>query len=401
VGWSEVAGEGIPSATLCGEAHFAPACIPVIISVSTDLCDEICITWTYDCDPFDVDNFQIRRNTGVIATVTGDVFTYCDTGTAPGVNAGYAIIPVNECGPGTASTPVVGRRAAVPTAVTGVTTASHCNSITVGWTLFPVEAGIVNYAVYRNAVMIATVEPTLNSYDDDDPALAPGTTYAYNVTASNACGEGAHSPNVNGSLLPPNSGGATLALVSAGPPSWDYSLTWVSGCVTTLTIRSLCPGTTADFVGTGWTETVYDEGDSVVWVADNPLDGGTVTGFRLTNTTGCSGTGSWTAGSGEGSIEGPLPVGRVFEIPKEYALSVYPNPFNPATTLEFALPKAGLVNVNVYDIIGRLVSEVVSGEFETGYHKVNFDAASLPSGLYFARINSRDFVQTKKLMLVK
>jgi hypothetical protein len=153
------------------------------------------------------------------------------------------------------------------------------------------------------------------------------------------------------------------------------------------------------FTVTGWTVTNY--ADSIVWITDSPLGEGTITGFRLTNTSNCAGTGRWTAGGGGGSIEGPLPVGRIREIPKEYALSIYPNPFNPATTLEFALPKAGLVQVNVYDIIGRLVNEVVSGEFEAGFHKVNFDASSLPSGLYFARINSRDFVMTKKLMLVK
>jgi hypothetical protein len=401
VGYSATCGEGTTSDTLCGLAHFAPACIPEITSVSTTLCDRITIEWTYVCDPMDVDSFRVRRNANTIIATRGanEPFTYNDTGTAPGVQVGYAIIPVNECGNGTPSAVVLGRRATVPTPVAGVTAVGSCDCILIGWTPFPVGDGIVNYKVYRNSVLITTAASTDDFYEDCDPALNPGTQYTYYVTATNACGEGAHSANANGSLLPPNNGGATLALVSAGPPNWDYSMTWVSGCVSRLMIRDLCDGTTGAFTGTGWTVTNYE--DSVVWLADDPLGEGTITGFRLTNTSNCSGTGRWTAGGGGGSIEGPLPVGPTRVIPKEYALSVYPNPFNPTTTLEIALPKAGMVHVNVYDIIGRLVTEVVSGELEAGFHKVSFDATSLPSGLYFARISSRDFVMTKKLMLVK
>jgi len=79
----------------------------------------------------------------------------------------------------------------------------------------------------------------------------------------------------------------------------------------------------------------------------------------------------------------------------------YPNPFNPATTIEFALPQTSNVNLVVYDLLGRVVRELASGEFNAGYHKINFDASNLASGIYFYSLKAGDFVSVKKLMLLK
>jgi len=90
------------------------------------------------------------------------------------------------------------------------------------------------------------------------------------------------------------------------------------------------------------------------------------------------------------------------QLPKDYALSQnYPNPFNPSTTIKFALPKDGFVTMKVYDISGREVARLVNEVKKAGYHDVLFNASNLASGVYFYRIQSNDFVMTKRMVLIK
>jgi len=90
------------------------------------------------------------------------------------------------------------------------------------------------------------------------------------------------------------------------------------------------------------------------------------------------------------------------EIPNAYSLNQnYPNPFNPSTNINFSLPKSGFVSLKIYDMVGREVSSLVN-EFKTaGNYVVGFNASSLSSGTYFYRIESNDFIATKKMLLVK
>jgi hypothetical protein len=90
------------------------------------------------------------------------------------------------------------------------------------------------------------------------------------------------------------------------------------------------------------------------------------------------------------------------QIPNVYALNQnYPNPFNPTTSISFALPKAGVVELKVYDILGKEVATLVNGFNQAGSHTVNFDASGLSSGIYFYTLKSADFTDTKKMVLVK
>ena len=79
----------------------------------------------------------------------------------------------------------------------------------------------------------------------------------------------------------------------------------------------------------------------------------------------------------------------------------YPNPFNPETIIRFSVPKANLVTIKVYDILGREVATLVNEEKSKGTYQVAFNASKLSSGVYFYTMRTGDFVQTKKLVLMK
>jgi hypothetical protein len=90
------------------------------------------------------------------------------------------------------------------------------------------------------------------------------------------------------------------------------------------------------------------------------------------------------------------------KIPEKYALGQnFPNPFNPSTKIQYALPKGGLTKITLYDLLGRKIKTLVNREVEAGYHEIDFDATDLPSGIYFYRIQSGKFTQTKKMILMK
>jgi hypothetical protein len=90
------------------------------------------------------------------------------------------------------------------------------------------------------------------------------------------------------------------------------------------------------------------------------------------------------------------------ENPTSFALSQnYPNPFNPATTINYQLPAQSYVTLRVFDVLGREVATLVNGVEQAGNKTVSFDAHGLASGVYYYRLQSGDFVATKKLLLVR
>jgi hypothetical protein len=89
-------------------------------------------------------------------------------------------------------------------------------------------------------------------------------------------------------------------------------------------------------------------------------------------------------------------------VPKEFALCQnHPNPFNPSTTIEYALPRGSYVVLKVFDMLGREVATAVDEREEAGYKSVHFDAGGLSSGVYFYRLQAGGFVQTKRLLLIR
>ncbi|MFT7553254.1 MAG: hypothetical protein ACI9BV_003586 [Rhodothermales bacterium] len=94
--------------------------------------------------------------------------------------------------------------------------------------------------------------------------------------------------------------------------------------------------------------------------------------------------------------------GFVVDLPTEFALEGnYPNPFNPTTTIRFALPETAAVSLVVFDLMGRQVQQLIAGTIQAGRHEAKFDARTLPSGTYLYRLSTPVGAFTGRMMLVK
>jgi hypothetical protein len=79
----------------------------------------------------------------------------------------------------------------------------------------------------------------------------------------------------------------------------------------------------------------------------------------------------------------------------------YPNPFNPTTTISFSFPSRSFVSLKVFDVMGRDVATIVSEEMPAGNYSRQWNAAGMPSGVYFFRLHAGAYTETKKLLLLR
>jgi len=101
------------------------------------------------------------------------------------------------------------------------------------------------------------------------------------------------------------------------------------------------------------------------------------------------------AENGESNLE-------ISPVPTKYELGQnYPNPFNPSTQIQFALPKESRVKLEIYNTLGERITTLADETRQAGYYSERFDAAGLASGLYFYRLQAGEFVDTKRLLLLK
>ncbi len=97
----------------------------------------------------------------------------------------------------------------------------------------------------------------------------------------------------------------------------------------------------------------------------------------------------------------PLPSGDIQPVTDFRLKQNYPNPFNPETTISFDVPSPQKVRIVIYNETGEQVGEVVNHSFSAGVHQVKFNGKSLPSGIYFYRLMTGTFSQTRKMVLMK
>ena len=80
----------------------------------------------------------------------------------------------------------------------------------------------------------------------------------------------------------------------------------------------------------------------------------------------------------------------------------YPNPFNPTTTIGFGIPEKGNVRLSILNILGEEIKVLLNEEMEAGYHSVDFSAESgLPNGVYLYRLQAGNYIETKKMILLR
>ncbi|MCH7498328.1 MAG: T9SS type A sorting domain-containing protein, partial [Candidatus Marinimicrobia bacterium] len=119
------------------------------------------------------------------------------------------------------------------------------------------------------------------------------------------------------------------------------------------------------------------------------------------------GTGAWSKVFSFTFAVGVLDIDESDQIPTAYALHQnFPNPFNPTTTMKFALPMASNITLRVFDLRGRVVRELVSGHWKSGYHRVIWNGKTdngrdVPSGIYIAHLVTPDYTKSIKMVLLK
>jgi len=129
-------------------------------------------------------------------------------------------------------------------------------------------------------------------------------------------------------------------------------------------------------------------------------------GYYTDNSTGCTMTGGAAQANRPNTCFTMIPATGTGNLglttPTKYSLNQnYPNPFNPVTRINFAIPKQGLVNLKVYDVLGREVITLVNEVKAPGTYSVDFNGTELSSGVYFYKLESNGFSDIKRMMLIK
>jgi photosystem II stability/assembly factor-like uncharacterized protein len=133
--------------------------------------------------------------------------------------------------------------------------------------------------------------------------------------------------------------------------------------------------------GNGFVRSFWAYNDSILWAVGGD-------GKILHTTTG----GQWLVGINN----------IASEVPKSFDLQQnYPNPFNGSTIIEYSVNKAGDYKLEVFDITGKIVSTLLNNRMNIGEYKIKFDSGNLSSGIYFYRLSNEEFIQTKKLVIMK
>ncbi|MBK8984198.1 MAG: T9SS type A sorting domain-containing protein [Ignavibacteria bacterium] len=163
-------------------------------------------------------------------------------------------------------------------------------------------------------------------------------------------------------------------------------------------------GNGTDWWATRTGNTVYRSTDgAATWTTAYTQTGASFNDMDFTLSNGCPV--GWAVGSA-GSVAKMSNLVSVIstnsEIPSSFSLMQnYPNPFNPSTKIAYTIPNNGLVTLKIYNLLGKEVASLINEVKSAGTYEVNFNGANLSSGVYFYRLESGNFVDTKKMFLLK
>jgi hypothetical protein len=101
------------------------------------------------------------------------------------------------------------------------------------------------------------------------------------------------------------------------------------------------------------------------------------------------------------SLSDVVPMALSSDVQEVRLFQNYPNPQNPFSTISFELPKASYVTLNVYNTLGQQVASLLNEQKQPGRYEIQFDGSNLPSGVYFYRIVAGDFIETKKMVVIR
>ncbi|MFZ1279501.1 MAG: T9SS type A sorting domain-containing protein, partial [Ignavibacteriaceae bacterium] len=104
-------------------------------------------------------------------------------------------------------------------------------------------------------------------------------------------------------------------------------------------------------------------------------------------------------------FNGTFEYSKIVEVeitPTNFSLAQnYPNPFNPSTSIQYAISSGQLVTLKVYDVLGKEIATLVNEEKSVGSYEIGFNASHLASGIYYYQLRTGDYVETKKMILLK
>ena len=208
------------------------------------------------------------------------------------------------------------------------------------------------------------------------------------------------SPNgAGGTNLFAGTRGGGIFLSTNDGTSWNA----VDSGLTNNDVRCLAVSGKNLFAGTHGGGVFFSKNNGTSWTAVN--SGMTDTLVRSLAVSGASlfagtqGSGVWKRPLSEMAT---LAEGHLSNMPGLFGLSQnYPNPFNPTTAISYQLPAVSHVTLKVYNLLGQEVATLADEVKQAGFYTANWDASSFSSGVYFYRLQTGSFVQTKKLILMK
>ena len=283
-----------------------------------------------------------------------------------------------------------------------------------GWT--PVSTGLSDTDIHALAVSPASGGSGTNLFAGTDAGVFLSTNDGTSWTAA-----GLTTSIVNELAVSPGSGGSGTSIF-AGTVGGGVFLSSNNGNSWTAVNTGLANTTVNAFAvlpASGGSGTILFAGTGGgVFISTNNGTSWAVVNTNLTNTdiralvvfpaSGGSGANLFAGSWGGGVWRRPLSeivtsVKKIATVlPAHFSLGQnYPNPFNPATTIAFSLPTKSSVSVTVIDALGREVSVLVSEELSAGTHLRRWDAALVPSGIYFYRLQAGQYTETKKMLLLR